>query len=65
VNLFWRDLNNRLREDQVFRDSYIAAALEAAEWAAEHDYEPGEGSHPMHTDAACAICGRPRRDCEK
>jgi hypothetical protein len=22
-----------------------------------HDYEPGEGHHPMHTEPACRVCG--------
>lgn len=25
-----------------------------------HDYEPGEATHPMHTDPLCRICGEPR-----
>jgi hypothetical protein len=24
----------------------------------EHDYEPGEVTHPMHTDPPCGICGK-------
>jgi hypothetical protein len=27
-----------------------------------HDYEPGDTRHPMHTDPACRVCGRPARD---
>ena len=27
-----------------------------------HDYEPGDGSHPMHTDPLCRICGKAKRD---
>lgn len=27
---------------------------------ANHDYEPGEGTHPMHTDPMCRICGQAR-----
>lgn len=27
-----------------------------------HDYEPGEDTHPMHTDPACKACGRPKKD---
>ena len=25
-----------------------------------HEYEPGEGTHAMHTDPACAACGQPK-----
>lgn len=24
----------------------------------DHDYEPGDDTHPMHTDALCTVCGR-------
>lgn len=24
---------------------------------APHDYERGEGHHPMHTDPPCRVCG--------
>jgi hypothetical protein len=27
-----------------------------------HEYEPGEGSHPMHTDPLCKVCGAPKKD---
>lgn len=30
--------------------------------ADRHDYEPGDTRHPMHTDPACRVCGRPARD---
>lgn len=26
----------------------------------DHDYEPGETTHPMHTDPDCRICGGPK-----
>lgn len=26
-----------------------------------HDYEPGEDTHPMHTDPLCRVCGQPKR----
>lgn len=25
-----------------------------------HDYEPGDGRHPMQTDPRCRICGGPK-----
>jgi hypothetical protein len=25
------------------------------------DYEPGDMTHPMHTDPLCRICGQPKR----
>lgn len=28
----------------------------------DHDYEPGEATHPMHTAPLCRICGQPRKD---
>lgn len=27
----------------------------------DHDYEPGEEYHPMHTDPLCRVCGAPRK----
>lgn len=27
-----------------------------------HDYEPGERTHPMHTDPLCRACGQPKND---
>lgn len=36
-------------------------ALQLKRWGRtdpRHDYEPGEGRHPMHTDPLC-VCGRP------
>jgi hypothetical protein len=29
--------------------------------APRHDWEPGEGTHPMKTDPSCRVCGEPRR----
>ncbi len=26
-----------------------------------HDYEPGEVTHPMHSDPLCCVCGLPRK----
>lgn len=26
-----------------------------------HDYEPGQGRHPMQTDPLCDICGQPKK----
>lgn len=26
----------------------------------QHDYEPGDNRHPMHTDPLCRICGQPK-----
>lgn len=26
----------------------------------DHDYEPGETTHPMQTDPDCRICGGPK-----
>jgi excinuclease UvrABC ATPase subunit len=28
----------------------------------QHDYEPGDGQHPMETDPLCRLCGRGRRE---
>lgn len=28
---------------------------------ADHDYEPGDDTHPMHTDPLCRICGQPKK----
>lgn len=28
--------------------------------AERHDYEPGETTHPMHTDPNCRVCGEVR-----
>lgn len=27
----------------------------------KHDYEPGEATHPMHTDPLCRVCGYPKK----
>lgn len=32
-----------------------------ADVQASHDYEPGEATHPMHTDPLCRVCGQPAR----
>jgi hypothetical protein len=32
--------------------------------ASDHDYEPGDTTHPMSTDPDCRICGETRRTCE-
>lgn len=29
--------------------------------ARRHDYEPGEGRHPMSTDPNCRVCGQSER----
>lgn len=25
-----------------------------------HEYEPGEATHPMHSDPLCGVCGYPK-----
>lgn len=29
--------------------------------AVRHDYEPGDDTHPMHTDPLCIVCGQPKK----
>jgi hypothetical protein len=33
------------------------------EWPEQerHEYEPGERTHPMHTDPVCRVCGEPKK----
>lgn len=28
----------------------------------QHEYEPGDVTHPMHTDPSCRVCGAPKAD---
>lgn len=32
-----------------------------ADQPARHDYEPGEGTHPMETEPLCRVCGQAKR----
>jgi len=46
---------------QRYEDAF--AEFEARQYpdSVRHDYEPGETTHPMHTDPDCRVCGLGRK----
>ena len=49
--------------ETLLRDGYghhFPAKTLRVEVYDRHDYEPGDVTHPMHTDPSCAICGAPK-----
>lgn len=61
----WRSVtahvNIARRKAGAAYNAATSAALRPAPPAKpDHDYEPGELTHPMHTDPRCAVCGEPK-----
>jgi hypothetical protein len=44
-------------DEQAAIHAVEGPVTDVAPWTDRHDYEPGETTHPMHTDPDCAVCG--------
>lgn len=42
-------------------DYEICGQEKRSHFVVDHDYEPGDVTHPMQTDPDCRICGEPKR----